>query len=148
RPHREQVENFADFDAWLEFTPDAHGEVIDHLAGLPTAFRDKGDAGEEAKRFDLLALRLQLAVANGDPGFTRLRDQVREIASALLDQLTIPAIKAQQVLLDEVAGDEWWQDVTLPLLETMRRRLRGLVRLIEKTKRGIVYTDFEDELGE
>lgn len=38
--------------------------------------------------------------------------------------------------------------MTLPLLETMRRRLRGLVRLIEKTKRGIVYTDFEDELGE
>ncbi|MEU0061751.1 DEAD/DEAH box helicase family protein [Streptomyces albidoflavus] len=148
RPHREQVEAFADFDAWLAFTPDAHGQAIDHLAGLPTAFRDKDDAGEEAKRFDLLALRLQLAVVSGDPGFTRLRDQVQEIASTLLDQLTIPAIKAQQILLDEVAGDEWWQDVTLPLLETMRRRLRGLVRLIEKTKRGVVYTDFEDELGE
>ncbi len=85
---------------------------------------------------------------NGDSSFTRLRDQVQEIASTLLDQLTIPAIKAQQLLLDEVAGDEWWQDVTLPLLETMRRRLRGLVRLIEKTKRSIAYADFEDELGE
>ncbi|MFD3757488.1 DEAD/DEAH box helicase family protein [Streptomyces sp. NPDC058622] len=148
RPHREQVDRFDDFDAWLAFTPDAHGEVVDHLAGLPTAFRDKDDDGEEAKRFDLLALRLQLAVVKGDPDFTRLRDQVRHIASALLDQLTIPTIRAQHVLLDEVAGDEWWQDVTLPLLETMRRRLRGLVRLIEKTRRGIVYTDFEDELGD
>ncbi len=148
RPHREHVDAFADFDAWLEFTPDAHAKAVDHLAGLPTAFRDKDDAGEEAKRFDLLGLRLQLAVVNGDPGLTRLRDQVQEIASALLDQLTIPAIKAQQLLLDDVAGDEWWQDVTLPMLETMRRRLRGLVRLIEKSKRNIVYTDFEDELGE
>ncbi|MFE2353111.1 DEAD/DEAH box helicase family protein [Streptomyces parvulus] len=148
RPHREQIETFADFDTWLAFTPDAHSQVVDHLSGLPTAFRDKDDTGEEAKRFDLLSLRLQLAVLNGDPSFTRLRDQVQEIASTLLDQLTIPAVKAQQLLLDEVAGDEWWQDVTLPLLETMRRRLRGLVRLIEKTKRSIVYTDFEDELGE
>ena len=31
----------------------------------------------------------------------------------------------------------------------MRRRLRGLVRLVDdKAKRKIVYTDFEDELGE
>ncbi|MFE7246036.1 type I restriction-modification enzyme R subunit C-terminal domain-containing protein [Streptomyces sp. NPDC057580] len=34
------------------------------------------------------------------------------------------------------------------MLETMRRRIRSLVKLIEKTKRSIVYTDFEDELGE
>ncbi len=34
------------------------------------------------------------------------------------------------------------------MLETMRRRVRGLAKLIEKTKRRIVYTDFEDELGE
>ncbi|MFF0293198.1 DEAD/DEAH box helicase family protein [Kitasatospora sp. NPDC004614] len=148
RPHREYLDTFTEFDAWLDFTPDAHAAVVDHLAGLPTAFRDKDDAGEEAKRFDLLALRLQLAVVNGDPGFNRLRDQVQEIASALLNQLTIPAIKAQQLLLDEVASDEWWQDVTLPMLETMRRRLRSLVRLIERTKRTVVYTDFEDELGE
>ncbi|MFE2725012.1 DEAD/DEAH box helicase family protein [Kitasatospora sp. NPDC059327] len=148
RPQREFVDTFTDFDVWLSFTPDAHSQVVDHLAGLPTGFREKDDAGEDAKRFDLLALRLQLAVVEGDPGFTRMRGQVQEIASAMLDRLMIPTIKAQQLLLDEVAGDEWWQDVTLPMLETMRRRLRGLVRLIEKTKRNVVYTDFEDELGE
>lgn len=30
----------------------------------------------------------------------------------------------------------------------MRLRIRGLVRLLERTKRAIVYTDFRDELGE
>jgi hypothetical protein len=34
------------------------------------------------------------------------------------------------------------------MLESVRRRVRGLIRLIEKTKRNIVYNDFEDELGE
>jgi type I restriction enzyme R subunit len=56
-------------------------------------------------------------------------------------------IRAQQQSLDELTTDDWWQDVTLPMLETMRHRIRGLVQLIEKTKRGIVYTDFEDQLG-
>lgn len=34
------------------------------------------------------------------------------------------------------------------MLENMRKKLRALVKLIEKGKRIIVYTDFEDELGE
>jgi hypothetical protein len=38
-------------------------------------------------------------------------------------------------------------DVTLPMLESMRRRVRGLVKLIEKTRRGVIYSDFEDQLG-
>ena len=51
-------------------------------------------------------------------------------------------------LLADLAGDAWWADVTLPMLEAMRKRVRGLVRLIPKARRGIVYSDFEDELGE
>lgn len=53
----------------------------------------------------------------------------------------------QTVLIESVAGDEWWIDVTLPMLELARLRLRSLVRFIEKTSRNPVYTDFEDELG-
>ena len=34
------------------------------------------------------------------------------------------------------------------MLETARKRLRALVKLIERAKRKIVYTDFEDELGD
>jgi type I restriction enzyme R subunit len=146
RPHREQVDTFTDFDSWLRLTPEAHAEVVDHLAGLPTTFHES-DTSEEAKRFDLLALSLQLALINAEPGYAWLQAQVQELASRLLDQLTIPAVRAQQELLDELAGDEWWQDVTLPMLEKMRRRIRSLVKLIEKSKRSIVYTDFEDELG-
>jgi type I restriction enzyme R subunit len=46
-----------------------------------------------------------------------------------------------------VQTDEWWQDVTVPMLEGMRRRLRDLIKLIEKQKRKPIYTDFEDEMG-
>ena len=73
---------------------------------------------------------------------------MQQIASSLLNQTAIPAIAEQQALLSEVAEDEWWVDATLPMLELARRRIRGLVRFIEKTKRAIVYTNVEDEIGD
>jgi type I restriction enzyme R subunit len=51
------------------------------------------------------------------------------------------------VLIQEIQTDEWWQDVTPPMLENVRRRLRALVKLIDKQQRKPIYTDFEDELG-
>ena len=56
-------------------------------------------------------------------------------------------MSAQLELIQEIQADEWWQDVTVPMLETVRRRLRELVALIEKAKRKPIYTDFEDALG-
>ena len=81
------------------------------------------------------------------PDFASLREQLRAIAGALEEQESVPAIKAQMVLIQSVAGEEWWNDVTVAMLETARKRLRALVKLIEKTKRKIVHTDFIDELG-
>ena len=34
------------------------------------------------------------------------------------------------------------------MLEQVRKKLRDLVRFIEKRKRKLLYTDFEDEIGE
>jgi type I restriction enzyme R subunit len=47
-----------------------------------------------------------------------------------------------------VQTDEYWQDIDAWSLEQMRRRLRSLIKLIEGDERHIVYTDFEDEIGE
>jgi type I site-specific restriction endonuclease len=53
----------------------------------------------------------------------------------------------QMALIQDVQTDEWWQDVTVPMLELVRRRLRDLVKLIEKHKRKLIFTDFEDQMG-
>jgi type I restriction enzyme R subunit len=138
------VEKFAKAEAWQ-----ALGRMtneVDQRCGRPAD--ELVDDDEEAKRFDLLVLRTQLAILQALPDFAGLRQKIQSIASALEEQEAIPAIKAQMVLIQAVAGDEWWEDVTVPMLETARKRLRALVKLIEKGEKKVVYTDFVDELGD
>ena len=143
RPHRRAVERFTDADAWAALTSE-DAETASALAGLPSAARDPD---EDAKRFDLLMLRRQLAQLEGDAVTAEsVRESVQAIASALLAKTAIPSVAEQAVLLESVAGDEWWVDVTLPMLEIARLRIRGLVRLVERSSRHPVYTDFEDAL--
>jgi type I restriction enzyme R subunit len=145
RPHRKAVERFASTTAWSCLTPE-DAEAALSIAGLPSAVRDDD---EDAKRFDLLVLRRQLAQVDGDAVLAeRLRETIQWIATALLGKTAIPSVAEQAVLIESVASDEWWIDVSLPMLELARLRLRSLVRFIERTSRNPVYTDFEDTLGE
>ena len=144
RPQRRMVEKFARPEAWKALAGDDHVELASHIASLPTEFVD---ADEEAKRFDLLVLRTQLAILQAAPGFGALREQIRAIASALEEQEAVPAIRAEMVLIQAIAGDDGWSDVTLGMLENARKRLRLLIKLIEKSKKKVVYTNFIDEWG-
>ena len=56
-------------------------------------------------------------------------------------------VAAEMALILEIQTDQFWQDITLPMLETVRRRLRAPVKLIEYKKRPLVYSDFEDRTG-
>ncbi|BFU93207.1 MAG: restriction endonuclease subunit R [Nitrospira sp.] len=144
RPHRRLVEKYAKPEAWVVLANEALVELSHEVAGLPSELDPEN---EEAKRFDLLALSLQLALLRAEPGFARLRERVKEIAALLEEKSAIPMVREQMVLIQDVQSEEWWQDVTVPMLEVMRRRLRGLVQFIDKRQRKPVYTDFEDLIG-
>jgi type I restriction enzyme R subunit len=144
RPHRRLVERYARVEAWRELSAEALDELSHEVAGLPTELDPEG---EEAKRFDLLLLHLQLARLRSGGGFDRWSQQVREIASLLEEKAAIPMVRAQMPLILELQADEWWQHVTVPMLEQVRKRLRDLVQFIDKQQRRIVFTDFVDEMG-
>jgi type I restriction enzyme R subunit len=145
RPQRKWVEAWSNAAAWEHLDDEQLGAIATHLSGLPTSVRDDD---EDAKRFDLLMLRLQLCMLHAEPGYDRLRKQVCDIADKLSELGSIPAVRERMVLIEAMLGEEWWVDVTLPMLEQARRHLRALVKLLEKSSRKVVYTDFEDELGE
>ena len=144
RTKRRLVEKYSRPEAWTTLTPEATAELAGEVAGLPAELEAEE---EEAKRFDLLMLNLQLAVLRAEPAFERLRDQVMTIAGLLEEKSSIPMVREQLPTIQEIQTDEWWQDVTTPMLETVRHRLRKLIKLIDKAQRKPLYTDFEDEMG-
>ena len=144
RPHRRYVEKYSSGDAWAKVDADSRHELIDHVAGLPSAIADDDLA---AKQFDLVVFRAELALLRVDPAFHGLKARITEIASLLEELGNVPMVAAEMALILEIQTDEFWQDITLPMLETVRRRLRTLVKLIEYTTRPLVYSDFEDRSG-
>ena len=147
RAKRRLVEKYAKPDAWSGFekTSLVWRTRARNRGVCLLAVQDAED--EEAKRFDLLILNLQLAVLRVEPSFNRLRDQVKVIAGLLEEKASIPMVQQQLPLIQDLQSDEWWQDVTTPMLEIVRKRIRALVKLIEKQKRKPIYTDFEDQIG-
>jgi len=144
RAKRRTVEKFASKDAWKKLSSQDRQELAHDVADLPTQLERES---EESKRFDLLVLNLQLSLLNKEPSFERLREQVVKIAGLLEDKHTIPLVSRQMAYIQDVQTDEWWQDVTVAMLEIIRRRLRDLVQFIEKKERKPLHTDFEDLMG-
>jgi type I restriction enzyme R subunit len=145
RAKRRSVEKFAKKEAWEKLTAEDRRELAQEIASLPTQTESES---EEAKRFDLLVLKLQLALLGNEPSFERLREQVVKIAGLLEEKHTIPMVGKQMTYIQDVQREEWWQDVNVTMLEIIRRRLRDLVQFIERKERKPIYTNFEDEMGE
>ncbi|WP_237762459.1 type I restriction endonuclease subunit R [Arthrobacter sp. ERGS1:01] len=146
RPHRQAVEKYSETAGWAEISESDVAELERGLAKV--AGQGAPAEKEEAKRFDLIVLNAQLA-SLVDPGAVdAYRKKIQDIAAALAVQPNNPAISPVLGLLEQIADDNEWASVSVEWLESVRRKLRGLVHLIEKKRRNVVYTNFEDELGE
>lgn len=143
RPHRQLVERFREPAAWESLGPDDQAGLVRDLASLPHALPPEP---EEAKRFDLLMLTLQLALLQRAPGYERLRAKVIGLAELLQAKTSIPRVAEEFELINEMAGDLWWQDLMVEQLEDARRRLRDLVVHLDAPSQAPLYTNFRDEL--
>ena len=127
-------------------------------------------SGVDAKHLDLLVYTYELALlraaqpdTSGESGQPTTPDYgvasprmspaaaqrgIRDIAEQLRDpkKRVNPDVAAAADLLDMIVDDDWWRDVTIPMLETARKQLRGIARYATGVQRNVVYTDFEDEL--
>jgi type I restriction enzyme R subunit len=144
RQHLETVERFQNRDMWNQLSESDRDTLQRELAGLPSQVTTDDT---ESRLFDLITLRMQLALAEGDPpAFEKHRNRVIEIAMLLEDKGSIPAVAAQLTYLASLQDSTFWEGITLAGLEEMRLRLRGLVPLVEKQKRKTIYTNFQDKV--
>lgn len=105
------------------------------------------DKDEDARRFDLMMLEFMLAITIGNQSADGYIDKLTNIGKSLLKQSTLPIIKQREETLRQIVSPHFWSsDVTIISLEKTRTEIRELIKLIEKEKRKIVYTDIKDEL--
>lgn len=143
RPHHRQVEHFRLREGWEHISEDSLREAIEHLSGIVST-----DEDEEVKRFDLLILKLQLALIEPKTGKStkKLVTKVIQTGQQLEEKIVIEEVKRSKAIIEEVQTDDFWENVTEDDLERVRLALRNLIQYIDKKERKIVYTDFEDQI--
>lgn len=145
RAKRRAVEQFQVRDAWDNLTAEDRHVLVNDIAGLPSAV---GDSDISAKQFDYLILKGQLDLLENSASFASCKEKCITIASCLETLGNVPMVAAEMTLILEIQTEEYWTDINPWMLETLRRRLRNLIKLIEGDAKQIVYTDFTDEIGE
>ena len=144
RMQLEAVARFQERESWKRLTASDVEILQNEVAGLPSEV-ETDDI--ESRLFDLKALKMQLALGEGDTGtFEKHRRRVVEIAMLLEDKSAIPVVAAQLAYLASVQESAFWEGIALNGLEELRLRLRGLVPFLDKKTRTVVYTDFKDAI--
>ncbi|GAA5502683.1 uvrABC system protein B [Deinococcus xinjiangensis] len=143
RQWRDVVEKYLERSKWDALTDLDHTDLARVVSGLPSSVQT-GDEG--ARRFDHLISTLQLATVSGSKDSPKLQRRLQKIAENLSLKGNIPDVQAQMGLLNDVQSDEKLAAMTVSQLSDLRAKLRDLVSLIDLEERGVVFTDFEDQL--
>ena len=115
RMHLEAVDRFREHSAWEQLSDADHETLQSEVAGLPSEI-ETDDI--ESRLFDLTALRMQLALAEGDTGvYESHRQRMVEIAMLLEEKGTIPAVKAQLEYLASMQESTFWEGIDLNWLD-------------------------------
>jgi type I restriction enzyme, R subunit len=149
RPKRQAVEPFLEREHWNNIDDAKFTELETSVSQLPTeaeAFNADEQVNNLSNRFDNLVLTMQLALLEKGSIPEKARERVMEFAQQLEAKTTIPAVQKQLPLIQDIQTIEFWLDIHLVTLEDTRRRLRNLMFALDKDKKEIVYTNFEDEV--
>jgi type I restriction enzyme R subunit len=88
-----------------------------------------------------------LAALESSPDVVYYTAQVKSISNSLLKKTSLPVVKLKKTLLKSIASDTFWKDsFSLGALENTRIEIRELIRLLDKEKRKVVYSNFTDEI--
>lgn len=106
----------------------------------------KNTSDENAKRFDILMLSIELSLLDDTINAHKAIEKVIVIAEKLQEIATIPQIKAKIDTIKEVCNVVSWENANLEWLEKVREDLRDLVKFLLGGNRTFVV-DIEDVLS-
>jgi type I restriction enzyme R subunit len=143
RRELETVLKYEDRSLWDHLTPENHWrELSQKIAPLI----DFNDPDEYAKRFDLLLYRIELAQLTKSPDLESLVAKVQESAESLSQKQNVPQILARKESIETSLLPEFWKTASVPEIDQIRSELRNIIRLIDRTKKAIYHTNFQDSI--
>jgi type I restriction enzyme, R subunit len=104
RQHLADVEEFSVRERWDKLNPQDLKTIGTTLSQLPSGLPNENPL---VKRFDLICIKIQLAILDNRSGLEILRDKVRDLLGNLEEKRTIPTVKAQLALIAAAQAEEW-----------------------------------------
>ena len=139
--HLRYVETFRMLEAWNSLETKEIAEIKEHIA--PLVRPEKED--ELARRFDYLVYSIDLGMLQSKSVKAPV-NIVIQTAEQLSAKYFIPQVEAKRAIIEKVQSQEFWDDVTIIELETVRDAMRNLLQYLDKGRRKIYYTNFADEI--
>jgi type I restriction enzyme R subunit len=144
RKHWRYVVEYKSIDRWNDLTNSC---VLDIKNNLSHLISYKEDTDELAKRFDVLVLKLQLALVNNSKTQTSYIGNVINIGNLLYTKRNIPAVQSKISLIEQIRNHSFWPTISQNQLDKIRLELRELIQFLkDENKVAPVYSDFQDDL--
>ncbi|MGN0007623.1 MAG: DEAD/DEAH box helicase family protein [Alistipes sp.] len=105
----------------------------------------KSTLDENAKKFDVLALTIELSLLDKEVGADGCINKVRTIAEQLQEKATLLQVQAKMNTIKEVLSPVAWENVSLRWLEKVRTDLRELVKFLVGNDNKWFVIDIDDE---
>ena len=139
----EQVSHFKEDSAWVYVSELDTLTLKNNIAPLLT----KNTLDENAKKFDVLVLAIELSMLDDEVGAGKAVQNVQFVAEKLQEKASIPQIQARMETIKEVLNPVCWENVSLSWLEKVREDLRDLTKFLIGDKKQWFVVDIEDVLS-
>ncbi len=140
----EAVSHFKDDDAWVYLSEVDINTLSNEIAPL----LPKNTLDENAKKFDLLVMQIELSLLDEETNAKRPIQSVQTIAEKLQEKGTLPQVQAKMGTIKEVLSEVAWQNVSLHWLEKVRNDLRDLLKFLMGQGNQSFIVDIEDEISD
>ena len=139
----EQVSHFKEDSAWVYVSELDTLTLKNDIAPLLT----KNTLDENAKKFDVLVLAIELSMLDDEVGAGKAVQNVQFVAEKLQEKASIPQIQARMETIKEVLNPVCWENVSLSWLEKVREDMRDLTKFLIGDKKQWFVVDIEDVLS-
>lgn len=139
----EQVSHFKKEESWTYISDVDTLTLKNDISPL----LPKNTLDENAKKFDVLMLVIELSLLDTDVNAKRAIQQVQTIAEKLQGKMSIPQVQAKAAVISEVLNPVAWSNVSLCWLEKIRTELRDLVKFLIGQQRQSFVVDIEDVIS-